>query len=134
VGYHKILGTAKLAREKRLDWIWIDTYCIDKSNSAELQEAINSMYRSYHRSSYCVVHLDYAEPYRMDQPRAFHFRNMLRDFKWITRGWTLQELIAPSAIEFYDSAWLYIGSKQDDVTPIRIVTATPEYHWLLPAT
>jgi hypothetical protein len=126
-GLKKILGTAKLASEKLLDWIWVDTCCIDKSSSAELQEAINSMYRWYQRSTYCVVHLEDAEPYEVGQPWALHFRNVLRDSKWITRGWTLQELIAPSVVDFHDSSWLYIGSKQDDMTSIRVVTGIPEY-------
>lgn len=125
-GYKKITQTARLAKQMGLDWVWIDTCCIDKSSSAELQEAINSMYRWYQLAHHCIVYLDDALTENDPPSREPNFERMLRDSKWITRGWTLQELIAPSTVVFYDSAWSPIGEKHDNLASIRRVTGIPE--------
>lgn len=57
-GFEKIQQTAAIAKSKGLHYFWLDTCCIDKSSSAELQEAINSMYQWYEKSTYCIVHLE----------------------------------------------------------------------------
>jgi hypothetical protein len=101
-GFAKIQGACALAASQGHDYIWIDTCCIDKSSSAELSEAINSMYRWYGSSKVCYAYLsDVEDPAHMGGSR------------WFTRGWTLQELIAPGNVEFYTSSWAYIGQKQD---------------------
>lgn len=86
-GYRKLEKTAKIAKEMNLDWFWADTCCIDKSSSAELQEAINSMYRWYQNSTYCIVYLEDAEFDMIGNPIEGELERMLRDSKWITRGW-----------------------------------------------
>lgn len=78
--YHKIERTAVIARQMGLRWFWVDTCCIDKSSSAELQEAINSMYRWYEKSAYCVVYLEEAKS-------AVNLVTILKESRWITRGW-----------------------------------------------
>jgi hypothetical protein len=88
-----------------LEYIWIDTCCIDKSSSAELTEAINSMYTWYARSEVCYAFLsDLEEAAPLDQ---------LQECRWFTRGWTLQELIAPKRIIFFDAKWKTRGTKED---------------------
>ncbi len=88
-----------------LEYIWIDTCCIDKSSSAELTEAINSMYTWYARSEVCYAFLsDLEEAATLDK---------LQHCRWFTRGWTLQELIAPKRIIFFDKNWNTIGTKEN---------------------
>lgn len=91
------------------EWVWIDTCCIDRKNSVELQEAINSMFDWYKRSAICYAYLsDYSAPEggSLDE-------ESFRACKWFTRGWTLQELIAPSKMVFYDRNWRDLGTKID---------------------
>jgi hypothetical protein len=97
----KVLTSASEARRNGYDYIWIDTCCIDKSSSAELSEAINSMFSWYQLSAVCYAFLaDYV-----------HTRDTLSDSRWFTRGWTLQELIAPSDVRFYDGEWVNFGDR-----------------------
>jgi hypothetical protein len=99
-GWDKIQHSCALARSLDLDFIWIDTCCIDKSSSAELSEAINSMFRWYENARLCIAFLaDWDGP--KDTPDFSAFRQS----KWFTRGWTLQELIAPPEVIFYDQHW-----------------------------
>jgi len=102
--YPKIRETCRLAREHALQYVWIDTCCIDKSSSAELSEAINSMFIWYQRSSICVAYLQ-------DFPSSGSLDTQLRGCHWFTRGWTLQELLAPRVVLFYDQRWGKIGTK-----------------------
>jgi len=107
-GLQKILKTCELARERNLGHSWVDTCCIDKLSSAELSEAINSMFRWYRNAAVCFVYLsDLA-------PGAF-FECDLAACRWLKRGWTLQELIAPRHVEFYDRAWNKTSSKAESL-------------------
>jgi hypothetical protein len=101
-GFAKLQGACILAASQRCDYIWIDTCCIDKSSNAELSEAINSMYRWYKESQTCYAYLS-------DVTDVEHLGNS----RWFSRGWTLQELIAPVKVEFYGSGWEYLGKKDD---------------------
>jgi len=74
---------------------WADTCCIDKTNSSELDESIRSMFRWYEKSSVCLVHLG----------ETHTFEDLEHDV-WFTRGWTLQELLAPKRIRFYNTDWV----------------------------
>lgn len=112
-GLRKVFEAAKLAAYEGHDWIWIDTCCIDKTSSAELSEAINSMYRWYQNSEICYVYLaDATEEVRRHPKRSFD--KAIRKSRWITRGWTLQELIAPRKLSFYSKDWFFIGRISDD--------------------
>ena len=65
-GWHKIQGSKKAAVDDGLEYIWIDTICIDKSSSTELAEAINSMFRYYRDAQVCYVYLnDMPDPVRL---------------------------------------------------------------------
>ncbi|OHE91394.1 hypothetical protein CORC01_13312 [Colletotrichum orchidophilum] len=107
-GHFKIYHTCRIAKSLDLDYAWIDTCCIDKTSSAELSEAINSMFRWYNRSWVCFAYLSDME----DVASSATFVGNLRVSRWFTRGWTLQELIAPKAITFYNASWQLLGSKE----------------------
>ncbi|KAL4071503.1 heterokaryon incompatibility protein-domain-containing protein [Scleroderma yunnanense] len=111
-GYQKILNTCKQAKLDCIEWLWVDTCCIDKRNGSEVSEAINSMYRWYENSKICYAYLHDVE----DQ--FFPTRNDSNKFprsngwpEWFSRGWTLQELIAPRNLQFFNKYWKSIGDK-----------------------
>lgn len=106
-GFNKIAGCCTLAAPQGYEYLWVDTCCIDKTSSAELTESINSMYRWYQDSEICYVYLaDFV------LEKAQHTNRVkFRDCRWFRRGWTLQELLAPQHVVFYDAEWMEIGSK-----------------------
>jgi hypothetical protein len=91
------------------EYIWIDTCCIDKSSSAELSEAINSMFRWYQEAAVCYTYLSDGPPRKEGDP--WKEGSKFRESRWFTRGWTLQELIAPKNMEFFSEVWSKLGSK-----------------------
>lgn len=109
-GWSKIRGCCEQGTKDGFDWVWIDSCCIDKTSSAELTEAINSMFDWYRNANVCYAYLS-------DVPSTEHMHDhgkagsAFRQSKWFTRGWTLQEFLAPGMLEFYDSQWEYTGSK-----------------------
>jgi acyl carrier protein len=104
-GYFKIRGCCKQARKDGLKYAWIDSCCIDKRNSAELSEALNSMFQWYKLAAKCYVYLS-------DVPSDEETREqMFEKSKWFTRGWTLQELLAPQELVFFAQDWTSIGYK-----------------------
>ena len=112
-GYAKIDSACKQAEAEKLDYCWIDTCCIDKTSSAELSQAINSMYRWYFEAKVCYAYL-------FDIPVVDFAKS-----KWFTRGWTLQELIAPQIVELCSKEWTMIGSKRSLASNIESVTGIP---------
>ncbi|KAI0543841.1 heterokaryon incompatibility protein-domain-containing protein [Xylaria curta] len=112
-GFAKIQKAAALAAEHGFDFIWVDTCCIDKTSSAELSEAINSMFRWYKKASICYAYMEDVENGSHDN-KAGSFRLLYQHSRWFTRGWTLQELIAPEDVMFYGKDWCYLGSKAYD--------------------
>ena len=108
-GYSKIVETCAQARRDNLAYAWVDTCCIDKTSSAELSEAINSMYRWYREAKICYAFLvDVVE----DDVRTGAGATAFKGSAWFTRGWTLQELLAPADLEFFNSSWAKIGTKE----------------------
>jgi hypothetical protein len=118
-GYIKIVNTCRLAEERGISYAWVDTCCIDKRSSAELAEAINSMFKWYKFSTVCFAHLEDLGIHRGPQDDEL---GGLSSCRWFTRGWTLQELIASKEIEFYDSEWKYRGTKSGLRTDISKIT------------
>ena len=107
-GLKKIKDFCSLAKSRKLDYAWIDTCCINKESSAELSEAINSMYRWYANSVECYVYLsDVSIVGSVSHDTWDEFRQSA----WFTRGWTLQELLAPEWVSFYDRNWNFLGTK-----------------------
>ncbi|KAF2028798.1 hypothetical protein EK21DRAFT_101546 [Setomelanomma holmii] len=113
-GYAKIVNAARQAQALTVQWIWIDTCCIDKSSSAELSEAINSMYRYYSECQVCLVYLnDVAMPFPEEWSDGCEDnRKAFSSARWTKRGWTLQELIAPKICQFYYDDWQLMGEKK----------------------
>lgn len=109
-GYEKIVRSCWWAKRFELEWIWIDTACIDTRSSAELSEAINSMFRWYEEAEVCFAHL-------ADVPSSFEniesAKRLFMDSSWFTRGWTLQELIAPEYVVFLTDSWEILGRKTE---------------------
>ncbi|KAL8862816.1 MAG: hypothetical protein Q9178_000758 [Gyalolechia marmorata] len=109
-GLSKILAFCALALKKRYIWVWIDTCCIDKKSSAELSEAINSMFKWYQSAEECVVYLSDLS-LGEEEAGAEEFAAKFSASSWFTRGWTLQELLAPKQLTFYDTDWKELGGK-----------------------
>ena len=116
--YSKVFMSCKLAKKSGLDWVWIDTCCIDKSSSTELAEAINSMYAWYEASEVCFAYL--RDVSHTDDPVSED--SSFARSRWFTRGWTLQELVAPRTVEFYSTDWVRIGSKWEYAATIEKIT------------
>lgn len=110
-GYEKIRACGKQARRDGLRYFWVDTCCIDKTSSAELSEAINSMFQWYKRAKMCYAYLS-------DVLSGPGFATS----RWFTRGWTLQELLAPKELTFYCRDWISIGSRKELSQVISMIT------------
>lgn len=106
--FDKIKQSCARASLDGLDYIWIDTCCIDKRSSAELSEAINSMFRWYQQSSVCYVYLD---DFELSSLPLDHGHVGFCASRWFDRGWTLQELIAPRNVVFFDREWVQFGTR-----------------------
>ncbi|KAF2666228.1 HET-domain-containing protein, partial [Microthyrium microscopicum] len=106
-GLEKIKSFAVWAHNSGHEHIWVDTCCIDKSSSAELSEAINSMYKWYRNSQICCVYLVDVPPYgtNHDLELLVGWERKFRESRWLTRGWTLQEILAPKAVKFVANDW-----------------------------
>ena len=102
-GFSKIQNCCYQAAAAGLQYAWIDTCCINSDSSAELSEAINSMYEWYRAAEVCYA-------YMSDVGSG---GTGFSDSRWFTRGWTLQELLAPEKMIFFDREWNRIGSKID---------------------
>ncbi|RDL35384.1 uncharacterized protein BP5553_07315 [Venustampulla echinocandica] len=120
-GYEKITGCCEQAIRDGYEYVWIDTCCIDKSSSAELSEAINSMYAWYSGSGTCYVYLSDV-PGEKELEDHSKEKSAFRMSEWFRRGWTLQELIAPSSVIFYADNWVLIGEKSDMADLIHDIT------------
>ncbi|KAI1212585.1 HET-domain-containing protein [Annulohypoxylon truncatum] len=118
-GYRKIEGCCDQARRNGLEWAWVDTCCIDKTSSTELSEAINSMYRWYKESRVCYVYL---EDVSSDDTDLSATDSSFRNSRWFSRGWTLQELIAPVDVSFFSNSWTFLGVKSDIETLLEEIT------------
>lgn len=105
-----------------IQWAWVDTCCIDKTSSSELSESINSMYEWYRKSAICYAYLS-------DVPEGDDIAangSAFRKSRWFTRGWTLQELIAPRTVKFFNKQWNNIGSKLCQYSTVAQITSIPE--------
>ncbi|TGO14098.1 hypothetical protein BTUL_0058g00230 [Botrytis tulipae] len=110
-GYRKLQFCGEQAKRDGLQYFWVDTCCIDKSSSAELQEAINSMFRWYQNTTKCYVYLSDVSTKICNQTSS-SWQPTFRNSRWFTRGWTLQELIAPRSVDFFCSDGMLLGDKR----------------------
>ncbi|OJA14572.1 hypothetical protein AZE42_06368 [Rhizopogon vesiculosus] len=105
-GYWKLKKFCEKAWSFKVEFAWSDTCCIDKSSSTELDQSIRSMHRWYYNSDICIVHLAESET----------IEDMMYD-EWTRRGWTLQELLAPVNIKFFNKYWMPMTRDANDKSP-----------------
>lgn len=102
----KVTGACKKVLEcfnGEIKHIWLDTVCINKKDPAEVSTSINSMYQWYKKADVCFAYL-----YDYPSKEVAEFTGS----KWFTRGWTLQELVAPKRMKFFDKDWELVGDKE----------------------
>jgi hypothetical protein len=115
-GYKKIRSFCRQGTANGFEWGWVDACCIDKTSSAELSEAINSMYKWYQEAEVCYAYL--RDVHRHDGD--------LFSSRWFRRGWTLQELLASSSVVFYVQDWAECGTKTALQQTISRITNIPQ--------
>lgn len=127
LGFEKIKETCRLAAYAEIPYAWIDTCCIKKSSDSELSHAINTMYQWYKQCEVCYVYLSDLDP-------KDDFATALRKCRWFTRGWTLQELIAPVKVIFFDRSWKPRAEKAEIVELLSEITGIAEgvLHTIVP--
>ncbi|KAF1813614.1 HET-domain-containing protein [Eremomyces bilateralis CBS 781.70] len=118
-GYKKLLFCGKQAEKDGLLFFWVDSCCIDRSSSAELSTAINSMFRWYREAARCYVYLsDVPNPKDPTSTAESAFLNS----RWFMRGWTLQELLAPSSVQFFSYKGEPLGDKKSREQQVHQIT------------
>lgn len=117
-GFKKLLGACRIAANYKFDYVWMDTCCIDKRSSAELSESINSMFQWYRKAEMCLAYL---EDVHAGPGSKYQFIKSV----WFTRAWTLQELLAPRCLYFFDHQWTAFGSKCDLGKLVSGITQMP---------
>jgi hypothetical protein len=119
-GFKKVQHCCEQALQDGLEYAWVDTCCIDKRSSSELSEAINSMFRWYSQSAVCYAYLcDLSDDATEDDQR-------FQESRWFTRGWTLQELLAPAKLTFYTLGWKPFKTREERKETIARVTGIME--------
>ncbi|OAL50464.1 HET-domain-containing protein [Pyrenochaeta sp. DS3sAY3a] len=138
-GYRKIKFCGRQASKDGLQYFWVDTCCIDKLSSAELSEAINSMYQWYNRADKCYAYLTDVSTKSSEKAPLPHIKDIDPDIesdwiiphawdvafqqsRWFSRGWTLQELLAPSYVDFFSEEGDFLGDKISLVDSIHSIT------------
>ena len=116
-GYQKILQSCEQAQKDGYKWLWVNTCCIDRRSSAELSEAINSMYQWYENSEVCYVYLHNVPGSSFPTVPDNWYAKSNNWPKWFSRAWTLQEMIALSNVQFFNKDWHPIGDKRS-LSPI----------------
>lgn len=126
-GCKKLRFCGEQAKKDKIEHFCMDTCCIDKANFTELSEAITSMYEWYRKAEKCYVYLDDVSSRRSngkdETPKAW--QQSFRESKWFTRGWTLQELLAPRVAEFYSQEGGFLGTKITLAEQIHEITTIP---------
>lgn len=127
-GWKKIEFCADKASADGLRYFWIDTCCIDKRNNKELTKAINSMFRWYQKATRCYAYLtDVSLHDGQDAPQlgTIPWEATFKKSRWFTRGWTLQELLAPTQVDFFSLEGERLGSKLTLQDLIHDITGIP---------
>jgi hypothetical protein len=127
-GFDKIRFCAQQAQRDGLRYCWVDTCCINKADHVELQHAINSMFRWYQEATRCYVLLTdvlNAGPATNCVPDMPAWEGEFRRSRWFTRGWTLQELLAPRVVSFYSGDWTHLGDRYNLKQLIHEITNIP---------
>ena len=120
-GFKKIQSFCAIAKTQKYSHIWVDTCCIEKSSSSELSEAINSMFHWYEEADVCYAYLeDVSATDEKLQDEEFG------RCRWFSRGWTLQELIAPKELVFYSKDFERCSTKRELASRISEITNISE--------
>lgn len=125
-GFTKIIQSCHQARKDGFQYIWVDTCCIDKTSSAELSEAINSMFQWYENSDVCYAYLNDVPATSVGN--AATLRNNLFSSRWFCRGWTLQELLAPAKLIFFAADWSTISTRTALAAEVSEITGIDRYY------
>ena len=150
-GYQKVKRFSELAARAGSAWAWVDTCCIKKRSSAELSEAINSMFQWYHHSTLCYAYLaDFNlelswKDGKLPRSDKVWMKRVSKDVDsidvgqfaasyYFTRGWTLQEMLAPCSLIFLDCKWRAIGDKMTLARPSRRLLASKNFFGEVTAT
>ena len=130
-GYAKIRFCGEQAAKHGLEYFWVDTCCINKMSSAELQEAITTMFSWYRNAARCYAYLadvsvnEVPDNDMSKQLTSYPWESAFRRSRWFTRGWTLQELLAPASVEFFSSEEIRLGDKKSLMQCINEITGIP---------
>ncbi|KAK2605818.1 hypothetical protein QQS21_003772 [Conoideocrella luteorostrata] len=119
LGFAKVLGACFVARHLGMQWLRIDTECIDRSSPVEIAKAANSTFQWYRNCEVCIVHLSDLQ-YQRDEVGGIE--DQLRRCRWMQRSWTLQELMAPHIVQFYDTKWTLIGTNWSLLATLSTIT------------
>jgi hypothetical protein len=123
-GYRKVVFCGEQAARDKLQHFWVDSCCIDKRSSAELTKAINSMFRYYRGAVKCYVYLSDVSCSASNVSQSV-WEADFRKSRWFTRGWTLQELLAPAQVEFYSCQHQRLDDKESLNPLIHDITGIP---------
>ncbi|KAH7041575.1 heterokaryon incompatibility protein-domain-containing protein, partial [Microdochium trichocladiopsis] len=124
-GYAKIAAACAQSLKQGIKYTWVDTCCIDKTSSAELTEAINSMFEWYAKALVCYAFLADVEPDPWDPSTT-----SIEGSRWLKRGFTLQELLAPKRVEFYAADWTYIATRHELAPQLSLATTIAQVYLL----
>jgi hypothetical protein len=127
-GYKKIKFCGKQAARDGLRYFWVDSCCIKKSSDAEFSESLNSMFRWYQRAVECYVYLSdvsIRKRKRRDKKTRNTWEHAFRESRWFTRGWTLQELLAPTSVVFFSKEGSRLGDKVSLKQQVHEITRIP---------
>lgn len=126
-GYAKLEFCAAQAKKDGINHFWIDTCCINKGSDAEVSEAIRSMFRWYRNAEKCYVFLSDVTSLKRDVNGAADqtWEKSFRGSRWFTRGWTLQELLAPRVVEFFSQDRTFLGSRETLLQQLHETTRIP---------
>jgi hypothetical protein len=127
-GYEKIRFCGEEASQDGLQHFWIDTCCINKKDDAELSRSINSMFRWYRNATRCYVYMPDVETRKRkrDENSTESWELEFRKSRWFTRGWTLQELLAPASVEFFSRERKRLGDKSSLKQQLHEITNIPQ--------
>ncbi|KAI1385003.1 HET-domain-containing protein [Hypoxylon trugodes] len=115
-GWTKTTSFCATALECGFAYAWMDTCCIDKRNSADLSEAINSMNKYYYDAAVCFIHLEDVQVVAQSMGTLATREQLIAGVcasRWLTRGWTLQELVTPCQRRFFAADWSEIDGGVD---------------------
>lgn len=125
-GYNKLAFCARQAKRDGLCYFWVDTCCIFKEDDTELKRSINSMFQWYRNAAKCYVYLsDVSTEGSNKDSGTLPWQLAFANSRWFTRGWTLQELLAPTVLEFFSREGVCLGSRLELQQQIHEITDIP---------